>query len=136
MKGGGHRQPLQLRALADRLLKVREEERAVIARVLVLSIHPEDQYAMRALEEGAAGYLMKDSAPTELIAAVRKVLRGERYVSPTLGELLATRLTRKGRHLLHETLSGRELEVLRLLASGKTMGQITDALAVSNNLAD
>lgn len=97
--------------------------------VLVLSVHAEDDYARRVLKAGAAGYLSKDAAATELTNAARKILRGGRYVSPTLAEKLATDLTHEQKH--HEDLSNRELEVLRMMASGKTVTQIADALARS-----
>jgi DNA-binding NarL/FixJ family response regulator len=98
--------------------------------VLVLSVHPEDQYARRVLKAGAAGYLSKDTAPFELTNAVRRILRGGRYISASLAEMLATDLGEGQRHH-HEALSDRELEVLRMMASGKTITQIADSLALS-----
>ncbi len=99
--------------------------------VLILSMHAEDQYAKRVLRAGASGYLNKDSAPEELIKAVRKALAGGRYVSPALAEMLALDLGRGGDQALHEGLSDRELEVLRLLGSGKTITQIAELLHLS-----
>ena len=99
--------------------------------VLVLSMHPEDQYGKRVLKAGASGYLNKDSAPEELIKAVRKVLAGGRYVSPALAEVLALDLGRRADQPLHERLSDRELEVLRLMGSGKTISQIAEVLHLS-----
>jgi len=99
--------------------------------VLVLSVHPEDQLASRALRAGAAGYMTKDSVPEELIKAVQKVLAGGVYVSPELAELLAVNLHKDAGRPLHESLSGREFEVLRMLASGKTATQIADELHLS-----
>jgi len=99
--------------------------------VLVLSMHPEDQYGKRVLKAGASGYLNKDSAPEELIKAVRKVLAGGRYVSPALAEVLALDLSRGADQPLHARLSDRELEVLRLMASGKTVSQIAKLLHLS-----
>ncbi len=99
--------------------------------VLVLSMHPEDQYGKRVLKAGASGYMNKDSAPEELIKAVRKVLAGGRYVSPALAEVLALDLGRGTDEPLHERLSGRELEVLRLMGSGKTISQIAEVLHLS-----
>jgi DNA-binding NarL/FixJ family response regulator len=99
--------------------------------VLVLSMHPEDQYAKRVLRAGASGYMSKDSAPEELIKAVRKVLAGGRYVSPALAEVLALDLGRGADQPLHERLSDRELEVLRLMGSGKTISQIAEVLHLS-----
>ncbi len=99
--------------------------------VLILSMHPEGQYGKRVLKAGAAGYLTKDSAPEELIKAVRKVLAGGRYVSPALAEVLAVDLGRDADQPLHAKLSDRELEVLRLLGSGKTISQIAEVLHLS-----
>ena len=99
--------------------------------VLVLSMHPEDQYAKRVLRAGAAGYLNKDSAPEELLKAVRKVLAGGRYVSPTLAEVLALDLGGRADDPRHEKLSVREFEVLRLIGSGKTNSQIAEVLHLS-----
>jgi len=99
--------------------------------VLVLSMHPEDQYGKRVLKAGAAGYMNKNSAPEELIKAIRKVLAGGRYVSPALAERLALDLSEQTARLPHETLSGREFEVLRLIASGKTVTHIAEELHLS-----
>jgi two-component system, NarL family, invasion response regulator UvrY len=99
-------------------------------RVLVLSVHPEDQYAVRALRAGAAGYLTKDHSPEELVAAIRKVHRGGRYVSAALAERLAVGL-QLGAQWPHETLSDREYEVLCLLGSGRTVKEISAALLLS-----
>ena len=99
--------------------------------VLVLSMHPEEQFARRALRSGAAGYLTKDSVPEELIKAVRKVLAGGRYVSVSLAEALAYDLEKPTERPLHETLSDRELQVLLMLASGKTLSDIAEELSLS-----
>jgi two-component system invasion response regulator UvrY len=99
--------------------------------VLVLSMHPEDQYGKRVLKAGASGYMNKESAPEELIKAVRKLLSGGRYVSPTLAETLAVDLGRDDETPAHERLSDREFEVLRKMASGKTVGQIAQELHLS-----
>jgi len=99
--------------------------------VLVLSMHPEDQYAKRVLRAGAAGYMNKDSAPGELIRGIRKILAGGRYVSPALAEVLALDLARPAQQPLHESLSARELEVLLLIGTGKTNSQIAEVLHVS-----
>ncbi len=99
--------------------------------VLVLTVHSEDQYARRALKAGAAGYLSKDVVPFELVDAVRKILKGGRYVSPSLAEKLVADLSTNGQKPEHATLSDRELEVLRMMASGKTNSQIADVLALS-----
>ena len=99
--------------------------------VLVLSIHPEDQYAVRVLKAGACGYLTKESAPDQLIAAIRKVVVGGKYVSPSLAEKLAFDLESDVDKPLHETLSDREYEVLCLIALGKTVKEIADKLSLS-----
>lgn len=99
--------------------------------VLVLSMHPEDQYAKRVLKAAASGYMNKDSAPEELIKAIRKVLAGGRYVSPALAEVLALDLGRAADQPLHESLSDRGLEVLRMIASGLTVSQIAEKLYLS-----
>jgi two-component system, NarL family, invasion response regulator UvrY len=100
--------------------------------VLVLSVHPEDQYAVRALRAGAAGYLTKDHSPEQLIEAIRKVYRGGRYVSATLAERLAADLAiPAARQARHEILSDREYEVLCLLGSGRTVKEISADLRLS-----
>jgi two-component system, NarL family, invasion response regulator UvrY len=105
-------------------------ERDPRSRALILSMHPEDQYAVRVLKAGAAGYLTKDSAPYELVDAVRKIMAGGRYLSPTLAEQLAFGVA--GEHEpTHEQLSDREYQVLCLLASGKCAGDVADELALS-----
>ena len=96
--------------------------------VLVLSMHPEDQYAKRILRAGASGYMNKESAPEELIKAVRKVLAGGRYVSAALAEKLASDLSEDAGQPIDEALSDREFEVLRMIGAGKTVGQIADEL--------
>jgi len=100
-------------------------------RVLVLSVHPEEQYATRALRAGARGYLTKDHSPAELVAAVRKVYAGGRYVSATLAERLAEELSAGASGLPHERLSDREFEVLCLLGSGRSVTQVAQILALS-----
>jgi two-component system invasion response regulator UvrY len=100
--------------------------------VLMLSVHPEDQYARRVLKAGAKGYMRKDAAPLELTNAVRKLLRGGKYISTALGERLASDLMEKPAALKHELLSDRELEVLRMMASGKTVTTIAEALTLSS----
>ena len=99
--------------------------------VLVLSMHPVDQLGKRSLRGGASGYMNKESAPEELIGAVRKVLEGSVYVSPLLAQRLALDLRANPERLLHETLSEREFEVLRMLASGKTVTEIAAELHLS-----
>ena len=99
--------------------------------VLVLSMHPEDQYGKRVLKAGASGYMNKESAPEELIKAIRKVLAGGRYVSPALAEKLAVEWGTNAGQPLHESLSHREFEVLRMMALGKTTSQIAAELHLS-----
>jgi two-component system, NarL family, invasion response regulator UvrY len=99
--------------------------------VLLLTMHPEQQYARRALKAGAAGYLTKDSVPDELKVAIKRIVAGGRYVSATLAEKLAVDL-RKGADIpLHELLSDREFQVLRMLASGKTVKEMAEELSLS-----
>ena len=99
--------------------------------ILVLSMHSEDQYGKRILKAGASGYMNKESAPEELIKAIRKVLARGRYVSPALAEKLAWDLNEDVTRPVHETLSDREFEVLRMIASGKTVTQIAEQLHLS-----
>jgi DNA-binding NarL/FixJ family response regulator len=99
--------------------------------VLMLSVQPEDQYAVRCLKAGASGYLNKDSAEVELVRAVRKVISGGRYVSPQLSEKLASNLQKPALKNPHDLLSDRELEVLRMIASGGSLTDIAEALHVS-----
>ena len=101
------------------------------AGVLVLSMHPEEQYATRALKAGASGYLQKESAPGELVSAVRKIARGGKYVTPSLAERLAGELVGPGDRAPHELLSDREYQVLCLLASGKGIKEIALELSLS-----
>ncbi|MFN7926700.1 MAG: response regulator transcription factor [Blastocatellia bacterium] len=100
--------------------------------VLVLSMLPEDQYGVSVLKAGAAGYLTKESAPEELVKAIRKVLRGGKYVSLTLAEQLAFSFNHDNEKPLHQTLSDREYQVMCLLASGKTSREIAEKLAISD----
>jgi two-component system invasion response regulator UvrY len=99
--------------------------------VLILTMHPEDQYAVRALKAGASGYLTKESAPELLVEAVRRAAAGGRYVSPTLAEKLALHLDDKRAREPHELLSDREYQVFRRLAAGRTVSQIADELSLS-----
>jgi len=99
--------------------------------VLVLSMHAEEQFAVRLLKSGAAGYLNKESAPEELVKAIRKVVAGGRYVSPTLAEKLAFEIDAGSDKLVHETLSDREFQVMRMMATGKTVKEIAAELSLS-----
>lgn len=99
--------------------------------VLILSMHPEEQYAIRVLKAGASGYVSKDSAAEELVKAIRKVLGGGRYVSLATAEQLAASLTSDRERPRHELLSDREFEVMRLLAAGKRASEIAAELSLS-----
>jgi two-component system invasion response regulator UvrY len=100
--------------------------------VLILSMHSEEQYARRAFKAGASGYITKDSSRAELAKAVNKVAAGGRYVTSALAERLAFDLGRGSDRPPHETLSDREFEVMRLIASGKTVREIADLLSLSD----
>lgn len=112
------------------ILKQLKSERPKLP-VLMLTIHPEDQYAVRVLRAGASGYLTKESAPDHLVEAIRKVARGGKYISPHLAERLAFNLESISERPLHEALSDREFQVLRLIASGKTVKEIGEELSLS-----
>jgi len=100
-------------------------------RVLILSMYPERQYAVRALKSGAAGYLTKESAPNELLAAIRQVASGGRYITPSLAEKLAAELGGEVEKEPHQTLSDREYQVMILLAAGKSVSEIAEGLSLS-----
>jgi DNA-binding NarL/FixJ family response regulator len=99
--------------------------------VLMLSVHPEEQYAVRTLKAGASGYLTKGSATDELIAAIRKISTGKKYVSSSLAEKLAFDLDLDHEKPRHEILSDREYQVMSMIASGKTVKEIADELSLS-----
>jgi two-component system invasion response regulator UvrY len=99
--------------------------------VLILSMHPEDQFAVRLLKAGASGYLTKESAPEELVGAVNKAIAGGRYVSSALAEKLALLIVRDVDSAPHENLSDREFLILRQIASGKTVSSIAKELSLS-----
>jgi len=102
------------------------------ARIIILTMHPEDQLALRMLNAGAAGYLTKESAPEELVKAIRQVLQGGKYLSPAMTQVLAAGAEASGGSLPHEQLSTREIAVMRLLAAGKHIKEIAMALGVSS----
>jgi two-component system, NarL family, invasion response regulator UvrY len=102
-------------------------------RVLMLSMHPEDRYAIRVLRAGASGYLTKETAPEELVNAVRKVAGGGKYVSPGMAERLAEEIGASSDKPPHELLSDREFEIMRLLATGKTVSEIAAQLCIAVN---
>ncbi|MBI5043908.1 MAG: response regulator transcription factor [Nitrospirae bacterium] len=99
--------------------------------VLILTMHPEEQYAVRILKAGASGYLTKESAPDELISAIQKVSQGGKYISPSLAEKLASDLDHDIRQPLHEMLSDREYQIMTMLASGKSTKEIAQELSLS-----
>ena len=99
--------------------------------ILMLSIYPEDQYAIRTIKAGVSGYLTKDSAPEELVEAIRKVARGGKYISASLSEKLAEYLEHKSERALHENLSDREYQVMVMIAAGKTVSQIAEEMCLS-----
>lgn len=99
--------------------------------VLMLSLYPEREFAIRALKTGASGYLTKDQAPAELLMAVKEVLAGRRYVTTSLANQLAAHLNSGQPANVHDLLSNRELEVLRLLGRGKSVSRIADEIALS-----
>ena len=111
-------------------LKQVKQERPALP-VIVLSMHPEDQYAVRMFKAGADGYLNKASTPNELVSAIKKVLSGGQYVSSSVAERLALTMKVRDAERVHELLSDREYEVLRLIASGKTVSEVAEVLGLS-----
>jgi DNA-binding NarL/FixJ family response regulator len=101
------------------------------AQVLVLSMYPEDQYAVRMMKAGASGYLTKETAPEQLVKAIRTVVAGKKYISPTLAELLLLECGADSGKPPHEILSDREYQVLRLIGSGKKVSEIAAMLSLS-----
>lgn len=114
-------------------LVVLQETKAMLPQlpVLILSMHPEDQFAMRALKLGASGYLTKESAPEELVGALRKVISGAKYISSTLADQLVAEIGAPEPRPMPERLSEREFQVLRQIAQGKTIGQIAENMTLS-----
>lgn len=112
------------------VLKQVKDEKPDLA-VLMLSMHREDQYAIRALKAGASGYMTKQSAPRELVNAIRQVAGGQRYVSAQLAQVLAAQVGDGFDKPPHETLSDREYQTLTMIASGKTVGEIAKELSLS-----
>jgi two-component system invasion response regulator UvrY len=99
--------------------------------VLILSMYPEEQYAVRVLKSGASGYLTKESAPIELVKAIRQISQGKKYISPSLAEKLVVDLEVSPDRPPHETLSDREYQVMCMIALGKTLKEIADELSLS-----
>jgi two-component system invasion response regulator UvrY len=102
-------------------------------RVLVLSMHEEERFAVRVLKSGAAGYVCKSTAAEELVAAIRKVVAGGRYVSPAVAEILAGQLNDPAGQAAHEQLTNRELQILTMIGAGKAVKQIASELGISIN---
>jgi DNA-binding NarL/FixJ family response regulator len=100
--------------------------------VLMLSMHPEDQYAVRALKAGASGFISKESATEELLVAIHKIIKGKKYITPAVAEKLAD-VSEQGSKPAHEFLSDREMHVLQKIASGKTVSDIAQELSLSVN---
>lgn len=99
--------------------------------VLILSMYPEEQFALRVIKSGASGYLTKDSAPEELVQAVNKILEGRKYFTQSLAELLASEVKKPDAEYPHQLLSDREYEIFLMIASGKTVSQIGRELSLS-----
>jgi len=115
----------------DTLKQIRDF--GIKAPVLVISMHPEDQYAVRVLKAGASGFLNKDTATEELITAIHKILTGKKYISASLAEKLADGIDNSDSKTLNELLSDREMQVLQLIAAGKTVGAIAEEISLSVN---
>lgn len=114
------------------LLKHLQKEKPQLP-VLIFSAYPEDQYALRLIKAGAAGYLNKECSPEEMLSAVSCVANGKRYISPVVAEILASELAKPEGKLAHETLSNREYQILLLLASAQTISEISSTLKLSSN---
>jgi two-component system invasion response regulator UvrY len=99
--------------------------------ILIVSSHPEDQYALRAIKAGASGYLTKMSAPADLVTAVRTVSNGRKFITPALAELLADHIERPDDATPHEGLSDREFQTMKMIAAGHSLTEIADVLCIS-----
>ncbi len=113
----------------DILDEIRRDHSGI--KVIVLSFHPEEQYAVRAIRAGASGYLNKDSAPDQLVTAIRRVATGRKYLTAEVAEALAMAIDSTSHKTLHEGLSDREFQVLRLIGSGKSVSEIARELSIS-----
>jgi len=102
-------------------------------KILILSMHPEDRFAVQALRAGASGYINKNNASKSLVAALRKISDGRKYITSNLAEQLATELEMNYEKPLHESLSTREFEVMRLIVEGKAVRDIAEILSISAN---
>lgn len=112
------------------LIRQVKAEKAAL-RILVLSMHSEEQYAVRALKAGAAGYLTKESAADELVVAIRRIAGGGAYVTPETAQRLALGLDARSEGPPHEALSDREMQVFHMIAAGKSLTEVADALSLS-----
>jgi DNA-binding NarL/FixJ family response regulator len=115
----------------DTLKQMRAQ--GVKAPILMLSMHSEDQYAIRVLKAGASGFINKETATEELLSAVHKVLLGKKYITPAVAEKLAQNVTDPDLKTLHDALSDREMQVLQQIASGKTISEIAQEITLSVN---
>jgi len=106
-------------------------ERNKDAKVIILSMYPEDQYAVRLMKAGASGYLTKETAPEQLVEAIRNVMAGKKHISPVLAELLLQECGLDSAKPLHKILSDREYQVLRMIGSGKQVSEIAEVLSLS-----
>ena len=113
----------------DTLKQIMERNKG--AKVLILSMYPEDQHAVRLMKTGASGYLTKETAPEKLVEAIRTVVSGRKHISPTLSELLLLECGSNSGKLPHEILSDREYQVLRLIGSGKSVSDVAETLSIS-----
>lgn len=113
----------------DTLKRIMDGDRG--AKVLILSMYPEDQYAVRLMKSGASGYLTKEAAPEQLVEAIRKVCAGKKHISPNLAELLLQECSSDSEKSPHEILSDREYQVLRLIGAGKKVSEIAESLSLS-----
>ncbi|MDH4233997.1 MAG: response regulator transcription factor [Gallionella sp.] len=114
----------------DLLKQIREEKPKLP--VLIISIYPEDQYAVRLIKAGAAGYLAKGCAPAVVVDAVRQIAGGKKYISPAVAEMLANELNQEDGKLPHESLSDREFQIFMMFASAKTVSEIAATLSLSS----
>jgi len=101
--------------------------------VLILSMHSEEQYALRVLKAGASGYISKDCSPDEMVKAIRQILSGRKYITPGMAEMLAQNIGMDSSGALHEKLSDREFDVLKKIGAGKTVSEIAQILSLSVN---
>ncbi len=113
----------------DTLKQIMSEKKSL--RVLILSMYPEDQYAVRLLKAGASGYMTKETAPEELVRAIRKIAQGKKYISPMLAELLLDELDCDSEKEPHKRLTDREYQVFRMLGSGRTVSEIAGSMSLS-----